>query len=211
MPLFSKEHRDRIAARGQEDARKRPADRRLPPGQILTEKWPVLHYGPVPTILRQQWKLEVWGLVANPRVYNWEEFNALGQVEEVSDIHCVTRWSRYDNRWTGVPVSKFIEQVQPLPEARYVLLHGWGGFTTNLPIEEFNDTDCLFAHSHDGKPLTAEHGAPMRVVVPKLYFWKSCKWVVGVQFLGEDEAGFWERNGYHMHGDPWIQERFSDG
>ncbi|NOZ04829.1 MAG: sulfite oxidase-like oxidoreductase [Chloroflexi bacterium] len=181
---------------------------RLPPGQALTEKWPVLHYGNIPRFDPKTWDFRVWGLVEEEITWTWEDFTSLPHVTTTSDIHCVTRWSRYDNRWAGVPILEVMKHVRPLPEARYVMVHADPDYTTNLPIEALLDDDVLFALQHDGEPLTPEHGGPLRLVVPKLYFWKSAKWVRGLEFMAEDAAGFWERAGYHMHGDPWTEERF---
>jgi DMSO/TMAO reductase YedYZ molybdopterin-dependent catalytic subunit len=182
---------------------------RLPPGQKLTEKWPVLHYGKVPTIDMKKWTFTITGLVDKERTLNYEEFAALPQIEVFSDIHCVTTWSRFNNTWEGVSTSTIIEMAGIKGEAKYVIVRGEGGFTTNLPLEDFLAKDALFALKHDGKPLTAEHGGPVRLVVPRLYFWKSAKWVTGIEFKDKNEPGFWERAGYHMHGDPWQEERYS--
>ena len=182
--------------------------RRLPSGQALTEKWPVLHYGNIPRFDPKTWDFRVFGLVEEAITWTWEEFTSLPQVTITSDIHCVTRWSRYDNRWTGISIFEVMKHVRPLPEARYVMVHADPDYTTNLPLDELLDEDVLFALHHDGEPLTPEHGGPLRLVVPKLYFWKSAKWVRGLEFMAEDAAGFWERAGYHMHGDPWREERF---
>ena len=133
---------------------------------------------------------------------------ALPKVEVFSDIHCVTTWSRYNNTWEGVSTATIKDLARIKPEAKYVMVQGEGGFTTNLPLEDFFQEDALFALKHDGQPLTAEHGGPVRLVVPRLYFWKSAKWVTGIKFQAENEPGFWERAGYHMHGDPWTEERY---
>jgi DMSO/TMAO reductase YedYZ molybdopterin-dependent catalytic subunit len=182
---------------------------RLPPGQRLTEKWPVLHYGKVPSIDTAKWTFTIAGLVEAARTFSYQEFTALPQVEVFSDIHCVTTWSRYNNVWEGVSTSAIKDIVKIKTEAKYVIVQGEGGFTTNLPIEDFFQPDALLALKHDGKPLTPDHGAPVRLVVPRLYFWKSAKWVTGIKFVAKDEPGFWERAGYHMHGDPWREERYS--
>jgi DMSO/TMAO reductase YedYZ molybdopterin-dependent catalytic subunit len=210
VPIFRKEQRDRIAARAREDALRQPESDRLPPGQVLTSKWPVLHYGDVPVVDLATWRFTATGEVEASVVWTWEEFLSLPQVERTSDIHCVTRWSRFDNRWTGVPTRVVLDRVRPTPSAQYVLVHAAGGFTTNLPLADFAGDDCLFAYMHDGAPLPREHGGPLRLVVPRLYFWKSAKWVTGIELRAGDVAGFWERNGYHMRGDPWRQERFSE-
>jgi len=181
---------------------------RLPPGQRLTDKWPVLHYGKTPTIDAKKWTFKITGLVEKEKTLNYEEFKALPQVEVFSDIHCVTTWSRYNNTWEGVSTSTIREIAVIKPEAKYVIVQGEVGFTTNLPLGDFFGEDALFALKHDGKPLTADHGGPVRLVVPRLYFWKSAKWVTGIEFKDKNEPGFWEKAGYHMHGDPWREERY---
>jgi DMSO/TMAO reductase YedYZ molybdopterin-dependent catalytic subunit len=188
-------------------------EERIPPGQSRTVKWPVLDAFGAPSIDMARWKLIVTGLVKHPVAFNWEEFNALPRVKVFADFHCVTRWSRLGNVWEGVSVRHLVELAGGAkPEAKFVLAHGYdGGWTTNLPLEEFLAEDALVATHHDGEPLTLEHGAPARLIVPRLYAWKSAKWLAGIELLSEDQAGFWERNGYHMHGDPWTEERFSHG
>jgi DMSO/TMAO reductase YedYZ molybdopterin-dependent catalytic subunit len=181
---------------------------RLPPGQRLTDKWPVLHYGKVYKIDTAKWTFKISGLVEKERTLSYQEFTALPQVEVLSDIHCVTTWSRLDNVWEGVSTSAIKDIAGIKGEAKYVMVQGEGGFTTNLSLEDFFQSDVLFAFKHDGKPLTAEHGGPVRLVAPRLYFWKSTKWVTGIKFIAKDEPGFWERAGYHMHGDPWTEERY---
>jgi DMSO/TMAO reductase YedYZ molybdopterin-dependent catalytic subunit len=182
---------------------------RVPPGQRLVKNWPVLSYGGVPRIDLSQWTFSVSGLVEEERNFTWEEFTGLPQVTIVSDIHCVTHWSRLDNRWEGVAVTELAKIVRPKPEARFVMVQCYGGYTTNLRLEDILDGDVLFALKHDGQPLPPEHGGPVRLVVPKLYFWKSAKWVRGVSFMERDHPGFWEMYGYHMRGDPWKEERYS--
>jgi DMSO/TMAO reductase YedYZ molybdopterin-dependent catalytic subunit len=182
---------------------------RIPPGQVLTAKWPVLTYGETPRIEKRDWRFRLLGLVSQERELTWEEFMALPKVERVTDIHCVTRWSRFDNRWEGVAASEIVRLANPSPTARFVMVHGYGGYTTNLPLTALLQDDVLFAFAHDGAPLQPEHGGPLRLVVPSLYFWKSAKWAHGLEFMERDRAGLWERNGYHMHGDPWRQERHS--
>jgi DMSO/TMAO reductase YedYZ molybdopterin-dependent catalytic subunit len=181
---------------------------RLPPGQRLTEKWPVLHHGRVPSIDIKTWTFTINGLVERDRNLTYDEFTALPRVQVFSDIHCVTTWSRYDNLWEGVSTGVIKDLVQIKTEAKYVIVAGAGGFTTNLPLEDFFQPDALFALKHGGQPLTPEHGAPVRLVVPRLYFWKSAKWVTGIRLSAQNEPGFWERAGYHMHGDPWKEERY---
>jgi DMSO/TMAO reductase YedYZ molybdopterin-dependent catalytic subunit len=182
---------------------------RLPPGQSLTLKWPVLHAGSVPRFDPARWSFEIGGLVENPIRFTWEEFNKLPQREFISDFHCVTRWSRFDNRWKGVPVSEVLKLTGVKPEAHYVLVNAEQGFTANLPLEDFASPKSLFAFLHDGEALTAEHGYPVRLIVPHLYAWKSVKWVRGFDLLPVDQPGFWEQNGYNMYGDPFKEQRYS--
>ncbi|HZM26978.1 MAG TPA: sulfite oxidase-like oxidoreductase [Gemmatimonadales bacterium] len=183
---------------------------RLPPGQVHTDKWPVLHYGSVPRVDLARWDFRVFGLVEQPVRWTYEEFLALPQVQVRSDIHCVTRWSRFDNLWQGVSFKEVLARVQVRPEARFAVIHAEQGFTSNLALSELTQDDVLFAHRHDGQDLTPEHGWPLRLVVPRRYFWKSAKWVRGVELVAEDRPGFWEQNGYHNEADPWREERFSD-
>ena len=184
-------------------------EKRVPPGQHTTEGWPVLHHGEVPELKTSEWTLRVWGLVEGEKTLSYDDFSALPRVKVRSDIHCVTTWSKLDNLWDGVSTSVLKDCITVKKEAKFVLVHGWGGFTTNLPIDDFFADDALFATHHDGEPLTAEHGAPVRLVIPRLYFWKSAKWVTGVEFIEKDKPGFWEQNGYHRRGDPWEEERHS--
>ena len=184
-------------------------ENRIPPGQSETKKWPVLHYGDVPRVDLSQWNFTIWGEVESEWTCNWRTFRELPWVDVQCDIHCVTRWSRLNNLFSGPSTRTVMNHVKAKPHATHVLIHGEGGFTTNLALEEFLQDDCLFAIEHDGQPLTPDHGYPVRLVVPKLYFWKSAKWVRGIEILAKDVAGFWELNGYHMHGDPWTEERHS--
>ena len=187
----------------------RPApDRRLPPGQIETRKWPVLHYGMVPAVDLDTWRFKVTGAVDHPFELDWRELQALPHQETECDIHCVTRWSRYDNVFEGVPVSSLLRRAGPRPEARFALVHAEQGYTSNLPLADLDRPGNLLALRHNGEPLPPEHGGPVRLLVPHLYFWKSAKWVKGLELLEEDYPGFWEQNGYHMRGDPWAQERY---
>jgi DMSO/TMAO reductase YedYZ molybdopterin-dependent catalytic subunit len=183
---------------------------RLPPGQHLVRDWPVLDLGVHPKIDRTEWRLTVEGAIEDPATWDWAGFSALDQVSAVSDIHCVTTWSRYDNRWQGVSTRALLALVRPRDDARHVLLHAYDGYTTNLPLEDFAAADALLAHSWDGKPLTREHGAPVRLIVPHLYFWKSAKWIRKIEIVAEDDPGFWEVRGYHNYGDPWREQRYSD-
>ncbi len=182
---------------------------RTPPGQTLTERFPVLTYGPSPRIEAQNVKIRVWGL-AEEHEFSWDDLMAMPQVTITKDIHCVTHWSKLDVTWTGVSVPEFMKHVTLQPGASHVLIHCYGGYTTNLALSDFNRPDNLFTHTLEGEPLPLEHGGPMRLLVPHLYLWKSAKWVSGLQFLNQDELGFWERNGYHDRGDPWKEERYSD-
>ncbi len=182
---------------------------RLPPGQVITEKFPVLTYGNTPRIDLKDWRLKVWGLVEEPREFTWEEFIQLPKQRQVCDIHCVTRWSKLDTVWEGVPFREVARLVRPKPEARFVMQHAYGGYATNVPLAELLDDDVLLAFNYDDKPLEREHGGPVRMLMPKLYFWKSAKWLRGLEFMAEDRPGFWEMYGYHMHGDPAKEERFS--
>jgi len=186
----------------------RPDIERLPPGQREVKTWPVLDLGMQPDVPTSRWRLVVDGLVEEPLELDWAAFMALPQAELVTDIHCVTAWTRYDNRWTGVATRDLLALARPRPEARYVVCHGHDGYTTNLPLSKFAAEDALIVHSWEGKPLTREHGGPARVVVPQLYFWKSAKWVSRIELLAEDRPGFWEVRGYHNVGDPWREERY---
>ncbi len=187
----------------------RPTDRdRSPPGQVLTRKWPVLHYGHVPQVDPATWQFRIWGAIEEPLVIDWAAFEALPPREVLCDIHCVTRWSRHDNRFAGVPVQELLRRVTLLPTATHVLVHAAPDYTTNLPLADLDRPENLLATHHDGEPLAPEHGGPIRLVVPHLYFWKSAKWVTGLEVMEGDEPGFWEENGYHMYGDPWAEQRF---
>ncbi len=187
------------------DARR---ETRIPPGQVQTRRWPVLHAGKTPGVDLETWDFRVSGLVESARSWTWPEFRALKSSRVHVDMHCVTRWSLLDNIWEGVLVSDVLSGVVILPEAKFVLVRAENGFTTNLPIVDFLGEDCLFAWSHNGRDLEPDHGWPLRLVVPRLYAWKSAKWVRGVEFLADDVPGFWEANGYHDHGDPWSEQRF---
>lgn len=183
---------------------------RLPPGQVKTEKWPVLHYGSVPSVDLATWSLQVDGRVEQPLRWTWDEFKSLPRLQVFSDIHCVTRWSRYDNLWEGVSIREVLRLARPTADARFVVVHAEQGFTTNLPLTELDQDDVLLADTHDGQPLTPDHGWPLRLVVPRRYFWKSAKWVTRIELVDRDAPGFWERNGYHNEADPWREERYSD-
>jgi DMSO/TMAO reductase YedYZ molybdopterin-dependent catalytic subunit len=182
---------------------------RTPPGQTLTEKWPVLHYADVPALDETKFRLKVFGLVDRPVEWSWAELRALPTVERTSDFHCVTTWSRLDNTWEGVLFRTVAERVGVQAAARHAMIHASDGYYTNVPLDWLLDEDVLFAWSHGGQPLCAEHGGPLRLVVPKLYAWKSAKWVSAVELMDQDRRGFWEERGYHNRGEPFSEERYS--
>ena len=188
----------------------RAEEQRLPPGQHLVKNWPVLDLGIEPPIDLRAWRLDVDGLVDTKLRLNWDGFNALPQIENTSDIHCVTSWSRYDNRWTGVLTRDLLEAVSPKPEAAFVTLTSEDGYTTNLTLADFAAEGAMLVHAWEGAPLTPEHGGPARLIVPHLYLWKSAKWLRRITFQTEEHPGYWELRGYHMRGDPWNEERYSD-
>lgn len=189
----------------------RGRQRRLPPGQYATDKFPVFTYVAAPPIDLSQWAFHLFGLVDEKTVtLDYAAFMALPKTTVVCDVHCVTRWSRFQNRWEGVSVREVLKLVRLQPEARFVMVHCYGGYTTNLPLGALLDEDALLAYRHDGEDLTLEHGGPVRLVVPKRYFWKSAKWVRGFEFLAQNQPGFWERQGYHNDADPWAEQRFGD-
>jgi DMSO/TMAO reductase YedYZ molybdopterin-dependent catalytic subunit len=181
---------------------------RLPPGQYLTEKWPVLHAGTIPEIDLATWDFRVFGEVEKPITLSWEQFAALPSREITADIHCVTRWSRFDTSFKGVHWSELAQLVQPKPSARFVVAYAEQDYTANVPLASLEDEDALLAYEADGEPLTPEHGWPLRLVIPKRYFWKSAKWLRGIELRGDDEPGFWERLGYHNEADFWKEERY---
>ncbi|MFC3713686.1 sulfite oxidase-like oxidoreductase [Sphingoaurantiacus capsulatus] len=185
-----------------------PETDRLPPGQRLVENWPVLDLGIQPDVPKADWRLTIDGAVDNPVTWDWDAFMAQPQAEDVSDIHCVTQWSRYDNRWTGVSTRHVIDLVKPTPQAAHVVFHSYDGYTTNVSLAAFAEEDCLIAHSHDGVPIGREHGGPARLIIPRYYLWKSAKWVKHIEFLAADQPGFWEVRGYHNVGDPWLEQRY---
>jgi DMSO/TMAO reductase YedYZ molybdopterin-dependent catalytic subunit len=187
----------------------RPEDQRLPPGQHLTRDWPVLDLGLTPPISHLRWRLDVYGAIENPVFWTFAEFTAQKQAQFTSDIHCVTTWSRYDNQWEGLATRELLAVCQPRHDARFVVLHSYDGYTANLSLEDFAAEDALLAHSWAGRPLTEEHGGPVRLVVPHLYFWKSAKWLQAIEFLTDDAPGYWEVRGYHNRGDPWAEQRYS--
>jgi DMSO/TMAO reductase YedYZ molybdopterin-dependent catalytic subunit len=187
----------------------RPDTERLPPGQHLVKNWPVLDLGRQPDVSQERWRLKVSGRVEHEVTLDWAGLMALPQTKVRTDIHCVTTWSRYDNDWAGVATRELLDLVTPRTEAAFLTLHGYDGYTTNVPLADFAAADAMLVHSWQGKPLTRDHGGPVRLVIPHLYFWKSAKWLSGIDFLGADRPGFWEVNGYHMRGDPWAEERYS--
>lgn len=205
MYIESKETRER---REKEQQMKREG--RLPPGQSLTLKWPVLHYSGVPHFDPLTWDFRIFGLVETPVRWNYEEFMKLPKIQIYSDMHCVTRWSRFDNIWEGVSFREVIQHVKLKPEAQFALVHGDPSYTANVPLANLMHESVLFAYKNNGENLSPDHGWPLRLVVPRLYAWKSVKWVRALEFLPHDRPGFWEENGYHIYGDPWKEQRFSD-
>ncbi len=201
MPLFRSKAEDKVRDAGYDPAR-------LPPGQYLTDKWPVLHAGSVPRTDLATWDFRVGGEVEEPLTLTWEQLQALPSKDVTIDIHCVTRWSRFDTSFRGVHWSELAKLVRPKRSARFVVAHAEQGFTANVPIEALQHEDALIAYEADGEPLTPEHGWPLRLVVPSRYFWKSAKWLRGLQLRATDEPGFWERYGYHNEADYWKEERY---
>ena len=179
----------------------------LPPGQSKTDKFPVLTYGETPRIKKEDWQFRVWGL-AEERTWTWDEFLSLPQSTLKADFHCVTHWSRFGDEWTGVFFKDFLKVLRLKPEAKFVLQHAYGGYTTNLPMQWMVDEEVMFAHTFNGAPLDGEHGGPMRVFTPRRYAWKGAKWIRGLEFRSNDKQGFWELNGYSNSADPWKEERF---
>ena len=181
---------------------------RLPPGQYLTEKWPVLHAGTVPEVDLATWDFKIWGEVEEPLTLSWDELSALPSTEVTIDIHCVTRWSRFDTSFRGVHWRDLAALVRPKPSARFVVAHAEQGFTANVPLAALEDENALIAYEADGEPLTPDHGWPLRLVVPSRYFWKSAKWLRGLEIRSTDQPGFWERYGYHNDADFWQEQRY---
>jgi len=182
---------------------------RLPPGQREVKNWPVLDLGAQPNIPKDQWRLFINGAVENPVRLDWAAFEALPQIESVSDMHCVTQWSRYDNHWKGVSSRTILDLVMPSADVKHVVFHSYDTYTTNVSLEVFADPDVLLAHTWEGLPITREHGGPLRVMIPRWYLWKSAKWIKRIEFVTEDRPGFWETRGYHNEGDPWLEQRYS--
>jgi DMSO/TMAO reductase YedYZ molybdopterin-dependent catalytic subunit len=181
---------------------------RVPPGQHLASGFPVLTYGETPQVNTNTWEFRVWGL-ATPKIFTWEDFMAFPKSDFTTDFHCVTRWSKLDVKWTGIKVTDFIKAIEFDPLATHVMEHCYGGYTTNISIDDLLREENFFAFNLFEEALSAEHGGPMRLVVPHLYAWKSAKWINGLEFLASEELGFWERNGYHRRGEPWAEERYS--
>jgi DMSO/TMAO reductase YedYZ molybdopterin-dependent catalytic subunit len=200
--IFGERGRNRASALGIDPER-------LPPGQSPTVKWPVLTYGPEPSVSTDQWVLSIDGAVEAPYVLDWEGLMQAPQADWSGDIHCVTRWSKFGMDWRGVSVPELLDRARLLPSATHLLAHSYGGYTTNLPLSDVTEHPALIAYQADGEPLAREHGGPARLLVPHLYLWKSAKWVNRLEILTEDRLGFWEVNGYHHRGDPWLQERYS--
>ncbi|HVZ09119.1 sulfite oxidase-like oxidoreductase [Rhodopila sp.] len=209
--------RDKLIARKQDWARQGrlltdtmagPARERLPPGQRLVRDWPVLDLGAQPQVTEQTFRLDVDGAVEDRLSLNWAEFLALPQTDSVSDMHCVTQWSRYDNHWRGVAARDLLDIVQPRPEVRHVIFTSYDGYTTNIRLDQFDQPDVFLVHQWEGKSISREHGGPVRMLVPRLYLWKSAKWLRRIHFTISDHPGFWEVRGYHNNGDPWQEERY---
>jgi DMSO/TMAO reductase YedYZ molybdopterin-dependent catalytic subunit len=196
MKLFGQRYPEEIA-------------KRVPPGQRLVKGWPVLHYGPIPTFDEARWDFEISGSVDNPISLTYAELKALGPADVHADMHCVTGWSTLDNEWTGIPFRVLVEKAKPKPDAKWVITHCDYGYTSDLSLQAMLDDDVLVAWAHNGEPLAPEHGFPLRLVVPKRYAWKSAKWLRGLEFAEQNKRGFWEVRGYHVHADPWREERYS--
>jgi DMSO/TMAO reductase YedYZ molybdopterin-dependent catalytic subunit len=202
MPLFRSKAENKVREAGYDPAR-------LPPGQYFTEKWPVLHAGDVPDVDIATWTLAITGEVEEPVTLSFEELTALPATEVTSDIHCVTRWSRFDAHFKGVHWRELAKLCRPKPSARFAIAHGEHGFTANVPLAALADEDALVVYEADGEPLTLEHGYPVRLFIPTKYFWKSAKWLTGIELSAVDKPGFWERYGYHNDADFWQEQRFS--
>ena len=201
MPLFRSKAEDKVRAAGFDPAR-------LPPGQYLTDKWPVLHAGSVPNTDLATWDFRVFGEVEQELTLDYEQLRALPAIEVTTDIHCVTRWSRFDAGFRGVHWSELEKLCRPRPSGHFVIAHAEAGYTENVPIAALREENALVAYEADGEPLAAEHGGPVRLVVPSRYFWKSAKWLNGIELVAADQPGFWERYGYHNDADPWKEERY---
>lgn len=197
--------------RAGKSARRERSEERLPPGQKLVRGWPVLHEGPVPAFDPATWRLRVWGEVQRPLSLSWEDLQAQPRVEHVRDWHCVTTWSKFDNRWGGYGVDALLALAGVLPTAKHALIHSYDsiGYTTNLKLDDLLGHENLVATHHDGAPLAPDHGGPVRLIVHHLYAWKSAKWLSGIEVRATDRRGFWEERGYHNRADPWLEERYS--
>jgi DMSO/TMAO reductase YedYZ molybdopterin-dependent catalytic subunit len=198
-----------LATRGAKPS-KANENARIPAGQTEVKNFPTLDLGIRPDVTTENWTLRIYGLVENELNINWAQFQAMTQVTEVSDFHCVTRWSQLDMDWQGVPAREILAMAEPLQTAKYVTLHGYDGYTTNLPLDALLDDDVIIAHSVLGASLTPVHGGPVRIIVPKRYAWKGAKWLKAIELHEFDRPGFWEVRGYHNEADPWKEERFSD-
>jgi DMSO/TMAO reductase YedYZ molybdopterin-dependent catalytic subunit len=186
-------------------------ENRIPPGQSRTRKWPVLDAFGTPQIPLDRWQLRVFGLVERPYALTLDEFRTLPRVKVFADFHCVTAWSRLGNLWEGVSTRELLDRAGVLPAAKFVVCHAYdNGWTTNLPLSEFLADDALLADTHDGEPISADHGGPVRGMIPRLYAWKSAKWIAAIELVAEDRPGYWEQGGYHLLGDPWREQRFRD-
>ncbi len=185
-----------------------PARDRLPPGQRLVRDWPVLDLGVQPDVTAERFRLDLDGMVESPLHLTLDDLLALPQTDSVSDIHCVTQWSRFDNHWQGVAARTLLELARPKPEARHVVFHAHDGYTTNVRLDQFDQPDVFLVHRWEGKPIARQHGGPVRVLIPRLYFWKSAKWLRRIELIGQDRPGFWEVRGYHNNADPWQEERY---
>jgi len=186
-----------------------PPEQRLPPGQTLVRDWPVLDLGEQPVVTEARFRLDIDGAVAHPLSLNWTEFLDLPQQDSFSDMHCVTQWSRYDNHWRGVAARMLLEAVQPNASARHVIFHAHDGYSTNILLDQFDQPDVFLVHEWDGRPIDTAHGGPLRVLVPRLYLWKSAKWIRRIEITTRDRPGFWEVRGYNNNADPWLEERYS--
>ncbi len=186
-----------------------PRTQRLPPGQKLVGDWPVLDLGIQPQVPVTSYTLTLDGAVDFPAVLSWHELMALPQSEVTADMHCVTQWSNYDNRWRGISAAAILALVQPKPGCRHIIFHAHDDYTTNVRLEQFDQPDCLLAHHWNGAPISRQHGGPLRGMIPQLYLWKSAKWVKRLEFSDSDKPGFWETNGYSNNADPWAEERYS--
>ncbi|MBI2755300.1 MAG: sulfite oxidase-like oxidoreductase [Chloroflexi bacterium] len=181
---------------------------RLPPGQYVTEKWPVLHYGGVPRVNMATWDFKLTGLVEEPVTLTYDQILAMPRKTVTSDVHCVTRWSLFDSEWEGIPIQEILQLVRLKPQATHVMVHAEQGFTANLSLDDLIRDPNMLVDKRNGEPISAEHGWPLRLFVPHLYFWKSAKWLRGLEFMAGDRPGFWEQYGYHMRGEPWAEERY---